>query len=495
MRRPIVRIGLLLCLILGSFATLSANHFVADCPLSLIGQTIPSTQFYQSPHGVFRNGSSIYVLRGQTITTLAINDTGEVQVVREDLLATLHARETDGGTAYSGGYLFVSGEGGLEIFDLRNTRAGAGATAPVLVSRTPGLHYRRLAVMGNVLAGLYPASDLPCSPGFAPGCGNSIDIFSIANLATPVLASRITTLNTFFLAFEDIAFANGFLYGTGLGGTYGFDLSNPGSPSTVLVNGTVGKFLVTNGRNLLAVGQDTLIGVFTVGPASQLNLFNVYTLPAIADREMSYRFSREAYIDDARLVTLIDEIDPNTRNSARTIAFDVFDFSVPANPGASDRIFENLTMTYPDEVKYDPISVGPFVYVVGEQSGAQTWGACGQLYGKIELDYVQALTCGGAELKGWVTGQQRITSVEVFLGNTSLGFAQVGKQRTDISSTTPVSAWRMSVNLDQTVRGQQLLRAVATDVTGNRRQIASQPIFFNGPGQNCTARSRAGRSN
>lgn len=492
--RPIVRIVLLLCLTFGAFATLSADHFVADCPLSLVGQTNPSSQFYQSPHGVFRNGSSIYVLRGQTITTLAINDSGEVQVVREDLLPALHARETEGAAVYSAGYLFTSGEGGLEIWDLRNTRGGAGASAPVLVSRTPGLHYRRLAVMGNILAGLYPASDLPCSPGYAQGCANSIDIFSIADLNAPALVSRINSLNTFFVAFEDIAFANGFLYATGPGGTFGFDVTNATAPSTVLIDGTAGKFLVTNGRNLLGIGQDTLVGVFTIGPASQLNYFSVYTLPAIPDREMNYRFSREAYIDDSRLITLIDEVDPYTRKSARTIAFDVFDFSVPTLEGRSDRIYENLTMTYPDEVKYDPIAVGPYVYVVGSMSGTQAWGACGQLAGKIELDYIQALPCGGAELRGWVTGQQRITGVELFLGNTSLGFAQLGRERTDISSSTPATAWRISVNLDQTARGEQTLRAVATDVAGNRRQFASQTVFFNGPGRNCVNRVRGARN-
>jgi hypothetical protein len=495
--RRIVRIVLVVvCVALSSAATLRADHFVANCPLALVGSTNPSTQFHLSPHGVFRNGSSIYVLRGQTITTLAITDSGEVQVVREDLLPGLFARDTDGAVAYSGGYLFISGEGGLEIFDLRNTRAGAGATAPLLVSRTPGLEYKRLAVLGNVIAGLNPASDLPCTPGYDPGCANQIDIISISNLATPRIVSSIGTLNTFFVAFEDIAFANGFLYATGLGGTYAFNLDNPASPSTSLTNPTVGRFLVTNGRNLLGVGQDTLIGVFTIGPNANLNHFNVFTLPAIPDREMTYRFSREAYIDDLRLITLIDEVNPNNRRTARTIAFDVFDFSVPAWEGRSDRIYENLTFTFPDEIKYDPLAVGPFVYVTGEMSGAQAWGSCGQLTGRIELDGgVATLPCGGAEIRGWVTGVNRVTSVEVFLGNTPLGFAQLGRERTDVASRTPVSGWRISVNLDAQARGQQTLRVVATDVAGNRRQIASQPILFSGPGQNCSVRRRSGKGN
>ena len=52
----------------------------------------------------------------------------------------------DGGVAFANGLLFVSADSGLEIFDLRNVRAGG--LPPSLVSRTPGLHYRRLAVSG-----------------------------------------------------------------------------------------------------------------------------------------------------------------------------------------------------------------------------------------------------------------------------------------------------------------------------------------------------------
>ena len=112
------------------------------------------TAFYQSPHGVFRFGSQVFVLRGQTLTTYTVTDLGDMQIAREDFIGSLAARETKGGVAFSAGFLYISSEAGLEIYDLRNVRAGG--TAPILVSRTPGLHYHRLAISGNTLAALYP---------------------------------------------------------------------------------------------------------------------------------------------------------------------------------------------------------------------------------------------------------------------------------------------------------------------------------------------------
>ncbi len=480
------------CILLVSLTTSAfADHFVANCPLSFVGGTASAAPFGNSPHGVFRNGNSIYVLRGQTLTTLNSTETGEVQVAREDFISSLGARDRSSGVTYNAGYLFVSGEAGLEIFDLRTTRGGPGGTAPVLVSRTPGLHYNRMVVSGNVLAGIYSAVDLPCTPGFQLNCGNSIDLFSITNLAAPVRMASINSIGTSFVAFNDIAFVNGNLYATGLGGTFGFSVTNPAVPSALTSNPTQGTFLATNGRNLLAIGQETSIGVFSIAAANaDLQYFNVFTLPSIVDRENKLMFHPEAVLEDMRLITMIDEKDPLTQGSARTIAFDVFDFSVPFFEGSDDRIYENVSYTTVDEVKYDPISVGPFVYVVGETSGTQIYGACGQLAGRIELDFPSALACGGAELRGWVTGTQRVTRVELFLGNTPLGVATLGRERTDISSKTPVTSWRANVNFDAIARGTQMLRAVATDSAGNRRQFASQNIFFSGPGSNCTPRKR-----
>ncbi len=146
-----------------------ADHFVADCPLTFVGQADAASQYGLSPHGVFKNGSVIYVLRGQVLQTLAVTDSGEVSVVREDFLESLAADDPDGGTAYSNGYLFISSGAGLEIYDLRNTRGGAAGRAPVKVSQTPAPHYGKLAVQGNVLAGLLSGNESPLhSVGIEP---------------------------------------------------------------------------------------------------------------------------------------------------------------------------------------------------------------------------------------------------------------------------------------------------------------------------------------
>jgi hypothetical protein len=135
--------------------------------------------------------------------------------------------------------------------------------------------------------------------------------------------------------------------------------------------------------------------------------------------------------------------------------------------------------------------VGPFVYVIGETTGLQTWGACGQVSGRIELESPFHLTCNGAEIHGWVTGAQKIVNVELFLNNTALGSAQLGgPPRLDVSSKTPVQMWRANVNLDATARGEYTLRAIGTDILGNRRQFASKRC--SSPDRDRTARRRAG---
>ncbi|HVT44446.1 MAG TPA: hypothetical protein VMT00_08650 [Thermoanaerobaculia bacterium] len=471
--------------------TAFGSHLTPNCALGLVGSVNSSAAFAQSPHGVFRSGSVVYSLRGQRLVTVNVTETGELQPVRDDFISTLGAREHNGGVAFSSGFLFISGDSGLEIFDLRNTHGGAGGVAPSLVSRTAGLHYRRMAVSGNLLAGVFPARDLPCHPTPFNTCRNSIDIFNIADPSAPVLVSRILSSSSSFLAFNDVKFTNGFLWATGLGGTFAWDLTSPATPVLVRALGVQGIFLATNGTNLLAIGQETLIGVFIIGPGSLATQFVVPTLPSIVDRSNPLMFHPDAWIDDSRLITMIDEKNPMTGRSARTIAFDVFDFTVPFLEGFDDRLYENVSFTHPDEVKYNPIAVGSNVYVVGEMSGTQVWGACGFSAGRIEFDNLQGMTCGGAEIHGWVTGDQRITRVELFLDDTLLGIATITNLRTDVSSATPAFGWRVPVNLDATSRGNRVLRAVATDILGNRRQFASKTIFFNGPGQNCTARRRA----
>lgn len=487
-----LRKSLLVVLAVALFTPASrADHLVADCPLSLVGSAAPSSPFTNSPHGVFRNGSVVYALRGDRLTTLSINPVGELAVAREDELRPFGARDNDGGVTYGNGFVYISSEAGLEIYDLRNVQPGPAGDAPILISATRGLHYRRLAVMGNLLAALYPATDLPCIPN-GVGCINSIDIYSVANPVAPVLMSRIQSVSN-FVGFNDIKFANGYLYATGFGGTFAFDLTNPSVPTTVYADSVSGNFLTTNGTNLMAVGQDTLIGVFTIGPGALLNFFTVFTLPTIFDRSNQHMFHPEATFDEGHLITMIDEKNPFNGRPGRTVAFDTFDFGVPFFEGFDDRVYENVSFTNPDELKFDPVSVGPFVYVNGEVSGLQIWGACGQLAGGIEFDGLASLTCGGAELRGFITGAQRITNVEVFLDASSLGMATLGGVRHDIHSSNPVISFSQRVNLDQVPRGNHVLRAIATDALGNRRQFASRDVFFIGPGQNCTTRRRSAK--
>jgi len=494
--RVLSRIALIVLVVLSAVPSF-ADHFIAECPLTQVGINPATTAFVQSPHGVFRFGSQVFVLRGQTLTTYAVTDLGDLQIAREDFIGALGARESNGGVAFSNGFLFLSSEAGLEIFDLRNVRPGG--SAPSLVSRTANLHYRRLAVQGNVLAGLYPATDIPCFTGVVPdGCFNQIDIYNIATLTNPVRVSTISTADSFlFLGFNDIVFQAPYLIATGLGGTFSFDVTNPASPMTVGVIGRPGTFLADNGTNLVGIGNPGSIEVVQINLATGgfLGTFAIYNMPPYLsiDRTNPIRFHNEAWFDipSARLITLVEEIDPLTSETSRSIAFDVFDFTVPQLETSAPRLYEALTFLTADEVKFNPVAVGPLVYVVGDRSGLQTWGACNQIAGQIEWDGPQALFCGGTELHGWVTGTEKISSVEIFLDSTSLGSASLaGPPRTDIDSRTPVATWRLTVNLDATARGDHTIRAVGTDAVGNRRQFSSQRAFFPGPGANCQNRRR-----
>jgi hypothetical protein len=497
--RVLSRIALVAVLLI-SATSLTADHFQSDCPLSLVDSTPAATEFELSPHGVFRSGSTVYTLRGNVLASYTINDVGNLGTPREDYLGSLGAREVNGGVAFSNGFLFISSEAGLEIYNLANTRPGG--TAPVLVTRVAGLHYRRLAVSGNRLVGLYPSTDFPCAPN-AITCPNSIDIFDITNVASPVFASAIrTSVNVFrpHIAFNDIAFNSGYLISVAEGGLAAWDLSNAAVPMLVSFNPSFPGTWLVSGGNVIGVGNELVIDMFNVRPGLS-PFFQRRALVSVPmyltiDRGNAIRFHPRAFYDDAtaRLVTMIEEIDPMTLEPARTIAFDVFDLAVTFFEGSAERIYEDVTMTADDEVKYNPVAVGPFVYVVGEETGVQSWGACGQVTGRIELDSPLLLTCNGAEIHGWVTGVQKVVNVELFLNNTTLGSAQLGTHRADVSSKTPVQTWRVNVNLDTTARGEQTLRAIGTDILGNRRQFASKPLFFPGPGQNCqTPRRRAVR--
>lgn len=470
----------------------------ANCPLTLTATNPPASSIALSPHGAFRSGNQVFVLRGQTLTTYAITDLGDLSIAREDFVSGLAGRNSIGGVAFSNGYLYVSSEAGLEIYDLRNVRSGG--TAPAFVTRVGNLNYRRLAVNGNILAALFPATDVPCAPTSLT-CPTFIDIFNVANPASPVRVSTVSSNQSAIGSFNDIAFNFGTLVVAGTLGTAALNLSNPAIPSSMGSVFTPGTFLVSNGTNLVGVGSDNAIVTYAIG--SPFNGFAAITYHSTATLQVGRAnrivFHPQAFIDDAnnRLITIIDEIDPSRLTPARSIAFDVFEYSVPMFEGRDPRVYESVSYLQGDEVKYNPIAVGPVVFVVGEMTGLQTYGACGQMAGRIETDNVAAMPCGGSEIHGWVTGAQRIERVEIFLDNnvsrtsTSLGLATVGGvPRTDIPSTTPVVTWRLSTLLDTTARGNYTLRAVGTDALNNRRQFASQPIFFPGPGQNCFNRRR-----
>ena len=497
--RVLTRIALVAVLLI-SASTLTADHYQADCPLSLVDSTPAATDFDLSPHGVFRSGSTVYVLRGNVLASYTINDLGNLGTPREDYIGSLGARETNGGVAFSNGFLFISSEHGLEIYNLANTRPGG--TAPVRVARIAGLHYRRLAVSGNRLVGLYPATDIPCAPS-ATLCPNQFDVYDITNVASPIFTASINTNTNIYrgqIAFNDIAFNSGYLITVAEGGTSAWDVtSNAVAPQLIsFLRDFPGKWLVSSAGNVIGVGNDLVIDMFNVRPGMSpfFQRRSLVSAPMYLtiDKANAIRFHPRAYFDDAtaRLVTMIEEVDPMTLEPARTIAFDVFDLLVPFYEGSSERIYEDVTMTVDDEVKYNPLMAGPYVYVVGESTGLQSWGACGQVSGRIELESPFWLTCNGAEIHGWVTGVQKIVNVELFLNNTSLGSAQLGSStpRDDVSSKTPVTTWRVAVNLDATARGEYTLRAIGTDITGNRRQFASKQLFFPGPGSNCTTPRR-----
>jgi hypothetical protein len=497
------RIALVVILITGLAApAVLAQRLIADCPLEYVASDAPpaNSSIEQSPHGVFRFGTQAFVLRGQTLTTYTITDVGDLQPAREDIITAMGARDSEGGTAFSStGYLFVSGEAGLEVFDLRNVRVGGNA--PQLVSRTPGLRYHRLALNGTTLAGLYPATDLPCYPNGTPDCANTIDLISISNVSAPARVGSLSSVGSQILGFNDIAFNSGMLVATGVGGTFVYNVNNPRLPIGIAFEGTPGKFLVSNTRELVVVGNDQTVETFVMGnngnTLTPISIHNINTLQV--ERANPIAFHPQGTIDETngRLILMVDEIDPQTLNPARTIAFDVFDYTVPFYLGSDPKPNESISYTIGNEVKYNPVAIGPYVYVVGDLTGLQTYGACGQITGRIEFDTLLSLNCGGSEIHGWVTGSQRVANVELFIDNTPLTSPPVipgGPARTDIAARTPVYTWRVAVNLDATTRGVHTLRAIATDANGNRRQFASSNVFFPGPGQNCSNRRRTAAS-
>ncbi len=511
--RVFTRIALTLAVSVVLATAAVASHFEADCPMRLVASTPAVTAFFQSPHGVFRFGNLLFVLEGQALTTYTVTELGDLsnQTPRQDFIGTLGGRETAGGVAFANGFLYISSDAGLEIFDLRNVRPGG--SAPTLASRTPGLHYRRLAVSGLTLAGVFPATDFPCFIGGpTPNCINSVDLFNVSNPSAPVLVSSIASNTSSIGGFNDVAFNFGVLIVTGQNGTAAFNVANAAAPAFITAASTPGTFLVSNGATFVAVGSDTSILTFNVSVGT--GLLTPMFLHTIATLRMEHsnpiQFHPQGTFDEAgtRLIMMVDELDPQTLRPARTFAFDTFDYGVPMFEGRDPRQYEQVSYTQTDELKHNPLAVGSFVYVVGEVSGIQEYGACGQMVGRIEWDSTAALPCpaaaGGAtvaELHGWVTGTTKIANVELFLDGTSLGTAALtDPARTDIPSTTPVQSWRATVSLAANLGGtaapgiEHVLRAVGTDISGTRRQFASQRVFFTPNWQNnCVSRRRVVR--
>lgn len=519
--RVFSRIALTLLAVLLVSAPAFASHLEADCPLQLVASTAAPTPLFQSPHGAFRFGNSVFVLRGLVLSVYGVNDLGDIinTPPRQIPLGNLGAREESGGVAFSNGFLYVSSDAGLEIFDLRQTTSNPNSPAPSQpLSRTPNLHYRRLAVNNNVLAGVFPATDYPCFVGGPTGnCFNSVDIFDVSNAAAPVMVGSIPSQTASIGGFNDVAFNFGFLMVTGQNGTAVYSLGNPSAPQFLAGNATPGTFLVSNGGGLLAVGNDTSILTFGVssnsGALAPLFFHTVATLRL--EHSNPIMFHPQATFDEAgsRLITMVDELDPQTLKPARTFAFDVFDYNVPMFEGTDPRMYEQVSYTQGDEVKFNPTAVGPFVYVVGALTGVQEYGVCGQMTGRIETNSLGSLPCpttaGGptvAELHGWVTGATRIANVELFLDGNSLGSGTLTNDvaRTDIPSTTPVQNWRVVISLPANLGGppstpsapnqgrEHVLTAVGTDINGNKHQFASQRFFFTPNWQtSCVVRRRA----
>jgi hypothetical protein len=489
--RVLSRVALVSIVLLSAFPAL-ADHLQGNCPLSLVGSNPPVDPIELSPHGVFRSGSQVFVLRGQTVSTYNVTDLGDMQVIREDFVGSLAGHESTGGAAFSNGYLYVSSEAGLEVFDLRNVRAGGNA--PLFVSRTANRHYQRMTISGNTLVGLYPATSLPCYPTGTSFCTNVLEVIDISNPAAPITRSTISIPFFGFRGFNDIAFNHGFLVATGEGGTVVYNMSNPSLPVRVpFALGLPGRFLVSNGTNIVGVGNELVIELYQVSSTTgALTLFSRLVLARETfERSNPIMFHPQAFIDDmgGRIITMLDELDPHTLQPARTFAFDVFDLTVPMWEGAFERGYENVSYTSPDEVKYNPVAIGGLVYTVGEMSGLQTWGSCGGPVGKIEWNNLSSVFCGTTELRGWVTGETKTANVEVFLDGSSLGPATIYPlTRTDVSSKFPVHTWRIVVSFDSVARGDHVIRAVATDALGNRRQFASQRVFFPGGTGNCRRR-------
>ena len=101
--RVFSRFALVVILAVSLVPSLYADHLTADCPLTQVGQSAPpANPFALSPHGVFRFGSQVFVLRGQTLSTYTVTDLGDLQLAREDFVGSMASRESNGGYTRTG---------------------------------------------------------------------------------------------------------------------------------------------------------------------------------------------------------------------------------------------------------------------------------------------------------------------------------------------------------------------------------------------------------
>jgi hypothetical protein len=489
------------------------SQVTTQCPLTLISTDKVSAEGGVSPHGLFVYGSRAFELRGRTLATLDVSDFGDMQIAREDAIDSLSAADPSAAVAFSDGLLYVSGGPGLEIFDLRSVRAGGNA--PILVSRTAGLHYERIAVSGDIFAGIVvPALGATCAPVSDHACANSLDFIDIGNPAAPLLVRSVSSAGIDD-RFNDVAFAGRGLFAPGMVRTWSFVVEHP---SSAVLAGSIplpGAFVSTNGAKFGRWCAGPLLGPCTspayvvIGSNTQLSLLTfdandpenlplhlgaIYTLPHLTTGGDSIAFHPQVAFDEiagVRMVAMIDQLDPERVFPTRTLAFDIFDLqaAVPSDPNR--RSFETISYTNSDEIKSDPVATGRFLHVTATGGGLETWGGCDEVTGRIATDDFPKLTCSDVEVHGTVRSATTISVVDVLLDNLYIGTATLSAVTGEVGSPgAPLQTWSLRTNFGIVARGDHRLTAVAMDVNLKEHKFASQTVFL--AGTTCTHRRRAG---
>ena len=241
-----------------SAPTAVADQFQADVPVDAGRRPTPDRPRSTSRRTASSaSASQVFVLRGQTLTTYTVTDLGDMQIAREDFIGALAARETNGGVAFNNGFLYVCSEAGLEIFDLRNVRAGG--TAPSSSRARRACTTTGWPSAATRWPALYPATDLPCSANQPrrPASTRSTSTTSPTR-SSPV---RVSSLSTFAQSARRLQRHRLQLRlphrrrrtAAPSPGTS----ANPAAADARRRRRRPGTFLVSNGTNLLGVGNDT----------------------------------------------------------------------------------------------------------------------------------------------------------------------------------------------------------------------------------------------